>query len=209
MPITDGNWTMVDRTDRNEGFAVRAKGSLIAQNMAQDDARAVANLPKLLDATENLIIAIGMGWDRDGVIQAACEAVAKVRGEPAPAPFSEEATLPVAPELTIFAAIAAELARARAKFPAPNLNLAALGEECGELAEALLINLSIMQAHQGRLARAMLHTRFGGDAAGWEHVRKEAIQVAVMAIRVALEGDATIAQPPADSAAPSITRGEG
>lgn len=86
------------------------------------------------------------------------------------------------PELTdaeaaLFKEIAAELLRARSKFPAPNLNMCALTEEVGELAQALL------------------HTRFGGRCAGWTNVRKEAIQVAVMAIRIALEGDPSIAVP--------------
>lgn len=73
----------------------------------------------------------------------------------------EEAT-----ELTIWA-IRQELRSAREKFPGANKNFAALAEEHGELAKALLDESN---------------TRV------WE----EAVQVAVMAIRVATEGDPTL-----------------
>lgn len=63
--------------------------------------------------------------------------------------------------------IIAELARARAKFPGDNATLAALMEEVGELAKAMM--------EESRHA-----------------VRKEAVQVAVMAMRVVLDGDATM-----------------
>lgn len=65
--------------------------------------------------------------------------------------------------------VLAELRRAQAKFPDSVLSLAALMEEVGELAQA------------------MLKVRAGKWPA--ERVREEAIQVAVMAMRVALEGD--------------------
>ncbi len=62
-----------------------------------------------------------------------------------------------------------ELERARTKFPSSNLVLAALMEEVGELAQA------------------MLKVRAGH----WSAVRvyEEAVQVAAMACRVATEGD--------------------
>ncbi|MCP4318227.1 MAG: hypothetical protein GY789_19985 [Hyphomicrobiales bacterium] len=60
-----------------------------------------------------------------------------------------------------------ELARARTKFPGDNVTMLALMEEVGELAKATFEE-----------PRA--------------DVRKEAIQVAVMAIRVVLDGDSTI-----------------
>lgn len=60
--------------------------------------------------------------------------------------------------------ILAELVRARAKFPGKNVTFAALVEEMGELATAT----------------------FEESAAA---VRKEAIQVAVMAMRMVLDGD--------------------
>lgn len=63
--------------------------------------------------------------------------------------------------------IRAELARARAKFPGRNLTLVALIEEVGELAHA-----------------AMDEPR--------ERVFSEAVQVAVMAMRVWLDGDHTV-----------------
>ena len=87
--------------------------------------------------------------------------------------------LPISAYQRLIDEINEEHSRAIAKFPAPNLNMCALTEEVGELAQALL------------------HTRFGGRCAGWTYVRKEAVQVAVMAIRVALEGDSSIAEPEA------------
>jgi hypothetical protein len=62
--------------------------------------------------------------------------------------------------------IQAELIRARAKFPGKNVTFAALVEEVGELAKAT----------------------FEESA---DRVRKEAVQVAVMAMRMVLDGDHT------------------
>lgn len=65
-----------------------------------------------------------------------------------------------------------ELVRARTKFPSSACSVAGLMEEVGELAQAVLKN-----------------------AAGkWpeSRIREEAVQVAVMAMRVALEGDPSI-----------------
>lgn len=89
-----------------------------------------------------------------------------------------------------------EHARAVAKFPGPNVNMTALVEESGELVDALVGYLAGLTSAQGRLARVLFHFRpdDGGDST-WAQVRKEAVQVAVMAIRVALEGDSTLAQP--------------
>ncbi|TCP43966.1 hypothetical protein [Rhodovulum marinum] len=69
-------------------------------------------------------------------------------------------------EAELFAEIAEELYRARAKFPGENVTFAALVEEVGELATSL----------------------FSEDRA---RVRAEAVQVAVMALRVVLDGDHT------------------
>ena len=63
--------------------------------------------------------------------------------------------------------ILAELERARAKFPGDNVTLLALMEEVGELAKASF--------EESRAS-----------------VRKEAVQVAVMAMRVVLDGDTTL-----------------
>lgn len=79
-------------------------------------------------------------------------------------------------DANFLAAINAEVERARKKFPGDNLTLAALTEEVGELAQAAL------------------HIREGKHA-DWERVWKEAVQVAVMAMRMATEGDASIAVP--------------
>lgn len=70
-------------------------------------------------------------------------------------------------ELKLSLEISAELRRARTKFPGPDATLAALMEEVGEVAKA-----------------TMDESR--------ERVRKEAVQVAVMAIRLILDGDATL-----------------
>jgi hypothetical protein len=61
-----------------------------------------------------------------------------------------------------------EVFRAREKFPSSECSMTALTEEVGELAKAHLDE-------------------------PWAHVMKEAIQVACMAARVAIEGDPTIA----------------
>ena len=75
----------------------------------------------------------------------------------------------------VWADIEAELNRARSKFPNNEHMLAALTEEVGELAQALLhINY---EPEKGKMH---------------EDIYKEAIQVAVMAIRVATEGDSTL-----------------
>ncbi len=62
--------------------------------------------------------------------------------------------------------IVEELARARAKFPGRRVMTIALMEEVGELAKATLDEDN-------------------------DHVRKEAVQVAVMAIRCACDGDSS------------------
>lgn len=62
--------------------------------------------------------------------------------------------------------ILAELSRARDKFPGKNVTFAALVEEVGELAKATF--------EEPR-----------------DNVRKEAVQVAVMAMRMVLDGDHT------------------
>ncbi len=69
--------------------------------------------------------------------------------------------------------VIAEAKTARLKFPGPNPCLAALVEEVGELAQA------------------MLHIREGKHS-NWSRVIAEAVQVAVMAMRCATEGDATL-----------------
>ncbi|WP_150526448.1 hypothetical protein [Roseibium sediminis] len=66
----------------------------------------------------------------------------------------------------LFEEIRAELARAREKFPGDNVTLAALMEEVGELSKATF------EEPRSR-------------------VREEAVQVAVMACRMVLDGDCT------------------
>lgn len=81
--------------------------------------------------------------------------------------FTQTASLPASDETV--KALAAELCRARAKFPGNRHMLAALTEEVGELAQALL---------QGK-PRA--------------EIVKEALQVACVAVRLIEEGDASFA----------------
>ena len=69
-------------------------------------------------------------------------------------------------EEKVMGEILAELTRAREKFPGKNVTFAALVEEVGEVATAIF--------EESR-----------------ENVRKEAIQVAVMACRLILDGDET------------------
>jgi len=66
-----------------------------------------------------------------------------------------------------------EVLRAVEKFPQPNPTIAAMAEESGEL------------------AKAMLHIREGKSNDWWE-VYNEAVQLAAMACRCALEGDPTV-----------------
>ncbi len=76
-------------------------------------------------------------------------------------------------------AVSDEVTRAVAKFPQPNPTLAALTEETGELAQAVL------------------HIR-EGKSSDWWKVYDEAVQVAAMACRVALEGDPTVGAVPTE-----------
>ncbi len=69
-------------------------------------------------------------------------------------------------------AIAGEVMKAREKFPGTRFLLAALVEEVGELAEAI-------------------------GTCDKKHIRKEAIQVCAVAIRIIEEGDATTYDPKA------------
>jgi hypothetical protein len=68
--------------------------------------------------------------------------------------------------------VEAELARARFKFPSPFGCLAALTEEVGEVAQAVL--------------------KHAAGKGGKQHIYEEAVQVAAMAARVATEGDPSL-----------------
>lgn len=86
-------------------------------------------------------------------------------------------------ELTI-QAVKAEVTRARLKFPGNDVMFAALGEEVGELANALL-----------ELRFAYIR---GAEPSEIDHlndaVQKEAIQVAAVAIRILEDGDSSFPQ---------------
>jgi len=70
-----------------------------------------------------------------------------------------------------------ELEFARARFPNDNMNFTALVEEVGELAKALIEH---RRSHERNDSARLYYMR---------EVAREAIQVAVMAIRVVEEGD--------------------
>lgn len=65
--------------------------------------------------------------------------------------------------------VAEEIKKARNKFPVNDVQMIALTEEVGELAQALMDK-------------------------PWEEVWKEAVQVATMALRVAVEGDNSVVE---------------
>lgn len=48
---------------------------------AISNARVIAAAPELLEALDNLVIGIGMGWDLEGMIDVARAAIAKARGQ--------------------------------------------------------------------------------------------------------------------------------
>ena len=77
-----------------------------------------------------------------------------------------ERLTPKVNDITAFEALRAEMSRGRAKFPTNRKLLAALVEEVGELARALL------------------------QEGNSDHAIDEAIQVACVAMRIAVEGDA-------------------
>ena len=83
-----------------------------------------------------------------------------------------------APAMATLAKLAAEIGRAREKFPRNRFLLAALAEEMGELAQAML-------QKQPR-----------------DEIVREAIQVACVAIRIAEEGDASFNDITDDEAKP-------
>jgi hypothetical protein len=83
-----------------------------------------------------------------------------------PAPDPPTYTEP-APEEALVGEVLAELQHARSKFPGDNVTTLALVEEVGELAKATFEESP-------------------------QRVRKEAVQVAAMAMRVVLDGDATL-----------------
>lgn len=89
-------------------------------------------------------------------------------------------------DLTI-QAVRAEVVRARLKFPKNHVMLAALMEEFGELANALLelrfATLRAPPAGAGRNEHELDRLR--------DNVQKEAVQVAAVAIRILEDGDSS------------------
>lgn len=74
-------------------------------------------------------------------------------------------------DLAFYEKVKAELAEARARFPGTKLVLAALTEEVGELAQAML------KVAAGKWPASRIY--------------EEAVQVAAMALRCAVEGDSS------------------
>lgn len=99
-------------------------------------------------------------------------------------------------------AVEAEILRARTKFPDSTCSLAALMEEVGELANALLEEQFAIKRHMEVLPLLGNINESGGAAYQVhrdiahqfrERVFMEAVQVAVMAQRVAIDGDRSLA----------------
>jgi len=88
----------------------------------------------------------------------------------------QQTAVPAVGNYHVLADIEAELNRARSKFPNNDHMMNAATEELGELSKALL----------------HINYEKGKEDATHEAVYKEAIQLAVMAIRVATEGDSTL-----------------
>lgn len=89
-------------------------------------------------------------------------------------------TMAPPPVVDFMIEVAAEIERATMLHPGPNPNLAALTEEVGEVAQALL------EARQSMM-------RFGRMMPeDWDNIRTEAVQVATMAYRIVFEGDPTL-----------------
>lgn len=86
-------------------------------------------------------------------------------------------------EASFISSMLYEVDMARTKFPSSNLSTLALMEEVGELAQAVL-------KHAAAVTSGQHETRI--DARKGE-LRREAVQVAVMAMRIALEGDPSVA----------------
>lgn len=88
---TPGPWTASERAWPEQigccplvgrPFSVHNAGNRnVAAATTLPNARLIAAAPELLEALDNLIIAIGMGWDLGGVIQKANDAIAKATGD--------------------------------------------------------------------------------------------------------------------------------
>ncbi len=91
------------------------------------------------------------------------------------------------PSAALIMEIDSEVAAARKNFPTNKFLLAALVEEVGELASAL------QDFETGKIPK-------GREPVTAEQIRKEAIQVAAMAIRIAEEGSGEFAAYPGSKA---------
>lgn len=76
-----------DNGDGKKSFSMRFPALLISDCVSDPEASALViaselnAYPELLEALENLLIAIGMGWDLDGVVDVSRAAIAKAKGE--------------------------------------------------------------------------------------------------------------------------------
>jgi len=79
---TIGPW--LAKGDQVEAAADANDGYFVAVTHGSDwqaNASLIAAAPELLDRLENLVIAIGMGWDLEAMVGCAKSAIAKARGE--------------------------------------------------------------------------------------------------------------------------------
>jgi len=65
----------------DDGSVAAYGGHMVCESAKLEaNARLIAAAPDLLDALENLTIAVGMGWDLEGVCEVARAAIAKATG---------------------------------------------------------------------------------------------------------------------------------
>ncbi|APU89175.1 hypothetical protein Rctr71_057 [Virus Rctr71] len=75
-----GDYAIVNEDGHIIGEAIHRVSEKVYLD-AKANAQLWATSHRLLDACENLVIAIGMGWDLDGVVEVAQEVIAEARGE--------------------------------------------------------------------------------------------------------------------------------
>lgn len=83
---TPAPWSFNKYMSQVEAFEPNGNRSLqVKINCHEDDyeanARLIAAAPELLDSLENIIIALGMGWDLDGICEKALTVIKKANGE--------------------------------------------------------------------------------------------------------------------------------
>lgn len=87
--------------------------------------------------------------------------------------------------------VADEIVKARTKFPRNTIQMMALTEEVGELANALIEHRSLVKKADASEDPDAELQRIEASA---RHVWKEAVQTAAMAMRVAVDGDSSVGE---------------